>query len=83
MRQGAPAPGEVADLCSQARTFEALQYVLLGLGGVAIGTGAVILVTDSSGDAPEKDHRPEEALRPRPRVAVGRSSAEVGLSLNF
>jgi hypothetical protein len=48
-RPGAAAPGEVADLCSEARTYQALQYLLFGLGSVAVGTGALILLTDSPG----------------------------------
>lgn len=82
-RPGAPAPGVVADLCSEGRTYQALQYLFFGLGSVAVGTGALILLTDSPSQPPQKDEAARRSVRAEPRFAVGRTSAEVGMRLKF
>jgi len=66
---GAAPPGDVADQCSTAQTFEVLQYVLFGLAGASIGTGTVLLLTDSGSSR----ERPAVSLRPRfaPRQRAG------------
>ncbi len=84
-RPGTASAGEIARMCEQARTYQALQYLFFGLGGVAIGTGAVILFSGggSSSEPPERDHARRQKIKAEPRVAVGRTSAEVGLHLEF
>lgn len=75
---GQVGPAEIEDLCSQARTFEALQYVLFGLGSAAIGTGILILLTDR----PEQPARAEQALlRLAPQLGPRRGG--VVLELDF
>jgi hypothetical protein len=68
----------------ERRTYDALQYLGFGLGGVAIGTGAVILLTGggSSEDEPEKDEA-RSSVRAEPRVSVGKTGAEVGVRMSF
>jgi hypothetical protein len=56
---------------------------LFGLGSVAVGTGAVILLTESSSERPEKDQARRQRVKAEPQVAVGRTSAEVGMRLQF
>jgi hypothetical protein len=83
---GASSPSRISDLCSESKTFEALEYVFFGLGAVAAGTGALILLTD---DAPPPRH--SDALRaPRrrnarlePRLSVGAHSAALDLRFRF
>lgn len=70
---GQAPPGEIADICTEARTYEALQYVFFGLGAVAVGTGVLILLTDDSG-APK-----QAGLRVTPEVAPGRGAVNVRL----
>jgi hypothetical protein len=84
-RPGTASAGEIARMCEQARTYEALQYLFFGLGGVAIGTGAVILLSGggASSEPPERDHARRPKIKAEPRVAVGRTSAEVALHLEF
>jgi hypothetical protein len=80
---GAASSSSVKSLCTKERMYESLQVLLFGLGGVALGTGALILIIDGpSGDAPERDSA-RGTVRAEPRVAVGRDSAEVGVHLSF
>jgi len=82
---GASSPSRISDLCSESKTFEALEYVFFGLGAVAAGTGALILLTDDTppprhtdaGRAPRRDARLE------PRLSVGSHSAAIDLRLRF
>jgi len=74
---GAASPDRIQDLCSKARTFEALQYVFFGLGAVAAGTGTLILLTQD-GDKP-KSH----AARLEPHFSFGRGMAAVDMRLRF
>jgi hypothetical protein len=74
---GAAAPRDVADLCSEAQTFEVLQYVLFGLAGASIGTGAVLLLTDSG----PSEERP--AVSVRPRLAPQKRAAMLDVALAF
>jgi hypothetical protein len=83
---GASSPSRISDLCSESKTFEALEYVFFGLGAVAAGTGALILLTD---DAPQPRHTDarrvpaRRAARLEPRLSVGPHSAAVDLRLRF
>jgi hypothetical protein len=73
---GQASPSRIKDLCSQARTFEALQYVFFGLGAVATGTGVLILLTDDSGE-----QKSASALKISPEV--GRRQGGVRLEMLF
>jgi hypothetical protein len=44
--RGAASPSDVSRLCSQAATFEALQYVFFGLGALSTAGGVYLLVSD-------------------------------------
>jgi hypothetical protein len=83
---GATSPSRISDLCSKSKTFEALQYVFFGLGVVAAGTGALILVTDDKAPS-AKPHDALRATRRRagiePRLSVGAHSAAIDLRLRF
>jgi hypothetical protein len=46
---GAATPAEAQDFCSQATTFQTLQFVFFGLGAVSAGAGIYLLATDKSG----------------------------------
>jgi len=69
---GQASPGEISDLCAEARTFEALQYVFFGLGTVAAGTGVLILLTDDSGK--KEQEKRAARLRIIPELSPRRSS---------
>jgi hypothetical protein len=43
---GAAPPERITDLCSEAKVFDALQFVLYGLGSISAGTGIIILLTE-------------------------------------
>jgi hypothetical protein len=49
---GAATPTEMQDFCSEATTFQMLQYVFFGLGAVSAGAGVYLLATDKSGQPP-------------------------------
>jgi hypothetical protein len=48
---GAASPAEMQDYCSQASTFQALEYVFFGLGAISAGAGIYLLATDTSASA--------------------------------
>ena len=83
---GASSPNRISDLCSESKTFEALEYVFFGLGAVAAGTGALILLTE---DAPPPRHTDAGRVlgrhdaRLEPRLSVGPHSAALDLRLRF
>ncbi len=49
---GAATPTEMQDLCSEATTFQMLQYVFFGLGAVSAGAGVYLLATDKGPTPP-------------------------------
>jgi PEGA domain len=75
---GATPPDRISTLCSQSKTFEALQYVFFGLGAVAAGTGALILLTDDKAPPPKTDSSKGDALR-----ATRQRTASIRPSLSF
>ncbi|HEX3777577.1 MAG TPA: hypothetical protein VHV51_24075 [Polyangiaceae bacterium] len=81
---GGPSPSRISDLCSQSKTFAALQYVFFGLGAVAAGTGAVILLTDDKSAPPKSAQaaRHHEA-RFDPSLSLGSHSAKLDLRFRF
>lgn len=85
----ATTPGRISDLCSQSKTFEALQYVFFGLGAIAAGTGALILLTDEKSAPTSKQDR-DARSRPRshhadirPSVMLGPNAASFDLRVRF
>ena len=72
---GAAAPGEIADLCSEASTLQTLQFVFLGLSAVATGAGIYLLV--SEGD----EH--ERVGKARLNIGLGPHNAAARLSVAF
>jgi hypothetical protein len=83
---GATAPSRISELCSQSKTFEALQYVFFGLGAVAAGTGALILLTDDKSAPPKSDAHAAPLRRKLaivPRLSVGPHSAAIDLRFCF
>jgi len=83
-RPGTAPASQIADLCQEERTYKALQYLFFGLGGVAIGTGAFILAVDTDpSEGTEKEQARARKVTAEPQVAVGRTSAEVGVRLQF
>lgn len=82
---GAATPDEMRRLCSQASTFQVLQYVFLGLGAVSTGAGIYLLARNPSPRATAAVTAPVAAVRPRwsltPRV--GSSAAGLQLRLVF
>ena len=83
----ATSPGRISDLCSQSKTFEALQYIFFGLGAVAAGTGALILLTDDSAPPPKKDaartRRAPERAAIHPSVMLAPNAASIELRVKF
>jgi hypothetical protein len=88
---GATPPDRISTLCSQSKTFEALQYVFFGLGAVAAGTGALILLTDDKAPPPKTDSSKSDALRAvrqrlagvRPSLSFSPHAATIDLRLRF
>jgi hypothetical protein len=54
---GAAPPTEMQDLCSEATTFQMLQYVFFGLGAVSAGAGVYLLATDKGPPPPAAQSR--------------------------
>ena len=67
------------DTLKQAKTARILSVVFYGVAALAAGTGAVLLLTDHSGDEPANDNK--TAWRISPDVGPGKAS--VDLSLRF
>ena len=88
---GATPPDRISTLCSQSKTFEALQYVFFGLGAVAAGTGTLILLTDDKAPPPKTDSSKGDALRAtrqrtasiRPSLSFSSHAATIDLRLRF
>jgi len=83
---GATSPSRISDLCSQSKTFEALQYVFFGLGAVAAGTGALILITDDKAPPAKKDaHARPNSHRAEihPSVLLAPNAASIDLRVRF
>jgi hypothetical protein len=74
---GAASPSDVRSLCSEGKTMELAQIILLAGGVVAAGTGLTLLLTSKS--TPEKT---ANALV-LPRMTVGKDRTFVGLALRF
>jgi hypothetical protein len=74
---GAATPTEMQDLCSEATTFQMLQYVFFGLGAVSAGAGIYLLATDKSGSPPATQTR--WTVSP----SVSRSGTNVQLRVAF
>jgi hypothetical protein len=49
---GSATPTEMQDFCSEATTFQMLQYVFFGLGAISTGAGVYLLATDKGPSAP-------------------------------
>ncbi len=77
---GAAAPADVADMCSRASKFEALQWVFFGLSAVSIGAGTYLLATEP---ATEQSAPPPAAARVQVLPAAGRGSGGVDVRLVF
>lgn len=77
--QGAPSPGHIASLCSEAKTFQVVGIVSLVTAVAGIGTGTALLLTRP---APER-----AAAVPAPRLAltpvIGVHSAAAELDYRF
>ncbi|HEY4107208.1 MAG TPA: PEGA domain-containing protein [Polyangiaceae bacterium] len=80
---GGPSPSHISDLCSQSKTFAALQYVFFGLGAVAAGTGAVILLTDDKSAPPKAESMHGDEARLHPSLSLGSHSAKLDLRFRF
>ena len=63
----------------QAKTARVLSVVLYGVAALAAGTGAVLLLTDHSGDEPARDAKTAWRISPD----VGPGAARVDFSLRF
>ncbi|MGH7328862.1 MAG: hypothetical protein ACREJX_10990, partial [Polyangiaceae bacterium] len=63
----------------QAKTARILSVVFYGVAGVAAGTGAVLLLTDHSGDEPAADKKTAWRISPD----VGPGVARLDFSLRF
>jgi hypothetical protein len=74
----AASPSQISKLCDRARTFEALEYVLFGLGSVSAGAGLIMLLSGGN-DAAET----EQTARLVPRVNLEPGGARVQVSLRF
>ncbi len=74
---GAPAPGEIEDLCNRAHRYNVAQWVFYGLGAVSLGTGIYLLATDPAPVAKPKSG----SIRLAP--SVGRQGAGIGASFAF
>lgn len=71
---------EVKDLCSDADTWEVLQYVFMGTAIAAGGTGIVLLLTAGDGGSERAAHEPPRfALTPQ----VGPERAGLQATLRF
>jgi hypothetical protein len=81
---GAATPDEMHSMCSQATTFQTLQYIFFGLGAVSAGAGVYLLASDrgSPSDGMASSTRPRRASW---SVApyIGKSSGHVELSYEF
>ena len=83
---GATSPDRISSLCSQSKTFVALEYVFFGLGAVSAGTGTLILLTRDQAPAPKTDSlraSRRHSAGIQPSVNVGPHSAALGLRLHF
>lgn len=76
---GAASASEVSDMCSQASTFQALQWVFLGLSAVSVGAGTYLLVTEPPAEQPSDT----PAARVQVLPAAGRGSGGVDVRLIF
>jgi len=54
---GAATPTEMQDFCSEATTFQMLQYVFFGLGAISAGAGVYLLATDKGAPPPAAQSR--------------------------
>ena len=79
---GAADPAEMHGLCSQATTFQTLQFVFFGLGAISAGAGVYLLATDRGGSP---DAGASHAQRPTWSVTptVGKSSGHLELLYAF
>jgi hypothetical protein len=74
---GAATPTQVTDLCDRSRTFQALEYVLFGLGSISAGAGLIMLVSGGSSSEDQSD------AKIMPSVSLEPGGARVHLSLSF
>ena len=77
----APSPGEIADLCDEADSMEALRNAALPIG-LALGILGVVLIgtSDTVNGPPDKVH---EARRWRVNGGVGPSGGSASLQISF
>jgi hypothetical protein len=74
---GAMSPSDVRSTCSQGKTLEIAQIVLLAGGVVAVGTGLTLLLTSKS-----NTERTATTLF-EPRLSLGKDRTDVGLLMRF
>jgi hypothetical protein len=74
---GAMSPSDVRSTCSQGKTLEIAQIVLLAGGVVAVGTGLTLLLTSKS-----NTERTATTLI-EPRLSLGKDRTDVGLLMRF
>ncbi|HEU4406163.1 MAG TPA: hypothetical protein VFS43_12940 [Polyangiaceae bacterium] len=87
---GAASPDQVRGLCTQASTFEALQYAFYGAGALVGGLGALLLLSAAppGGEAPPTAAATAKRAQP-PKVSwrlqptFKRSSATLTLHVRF
>jgi hypothetical protein len=73
---GAATPTEMQDFCSEATTFQMLQYVFFGLGAISTGAGVYLLATDKSAPPPA-----QSSWKVSP--SVSRSGGRLELKVTF
>jgi hypothetical protein len=78
---GAATPDEMRSLCSQASTFQTLQFVFFGLGAISAGAGVYLLATDQPSSSKVSRVSAPRAWSVSPDI--GRSSGGVSFSYDF
>jgi hypothetical protein len=73
---GAATPASVRSTCSEGKTLEVVEIVLLASGVVAAGTGLTLLLTS-------KPSAKAATTRFEPRMSVGQGHANLGLLMRF
>jgi hypothetical protein len=75
---GAATPQQVSDICSEAKTFEVLEFVSLPLGTGMVGLGAFLIFSSRTVTGDDDDDDAHEAtVRFQPSVGPGGAFASV------